>query len=60
MLDILAPSSVDNGSRDYIVVDGIYHSYLYIAGYQLLFRERRFCFSGKAYGNECGGMRIYD
>lgn len=33
ILDILAPSSVDNGSRDYIVVDGIYHSYLYVAGY---------------------------
>lgn len=33
VLDILAPSSVDNGSRDYIVVDGVYHSYLYIAGY---------------------------
>lgn len=33
ILDVLAPSSVDNGSRDYIVVDGIYHSYLYIAGY---------------------------
>lgn len=33
VLDILAPSSVDNGSRDYIVVDGVYHTYLYIAGY---------------------------
>lgn len=33
VLDILAPSSVDTGSRDYIVVDGIYHSYLYVAGY---------------------------
>ncbi len=33
VLDVIAPSSVDNGSRDYIVVDGIYHSYLYIAGY---------------------------
>lgn len=32
-LDILAPSSVDNGSRDYIVVDGVYHSYIYVAGY---------------------------
>ncbi|MGN0107573.1 MAG: hypothetical protein ACI4A5_07755, partial [Hominilimicola sp.] len=32
-VDIIAPSSVDNGSRDYIVVDGIYHAYLYIAGY---------------------------
>ena len=33
VLDILAPSSVDNGSRDYIVVDGVYHAYLYVAGY---------------------------
>lgn len=33
VLDVISPSSVDNGSRDYIVVDGIYHSYLYVAGY---------------------------
>ena len=33
ILDVLSPTSVDAGSRDYIVVDGIYHSYLYIAGY---------------------------
>ena len=33
VLDVLAPSSVDTGSRDYIVVDGVYHSYLYVAGY---------------------------
>ena len=33
ILDVLAPSAVDNGSRDYIVVDGVYHSYLYVAGY---------------------------
>lgn len=33
VLDVIAPSSVDNGSRDYIVIDGVYHSYLYIAGY---------------------------
>ena len=32
-IDIIAPSSVDNGSRDYVEVDGIYHAYLYIAGY---------------------------
>lgn len=32
-IDIIAPSSVDNGSRDYVVVDGVYHAYLYIAGY---------------------------
>lgn len=31
--DILAPSSTDFRSRDYVVVDGIYHSYLYITGY---------------------------
>ncbi|MDD6736427.1 MAG: hypothetical protein PUE13_08995, partial [Clostridiales bacterium] len=31
--DLLAPSSVDNGSRDYIVVEGVYHTYLYVAGY---------------------------
>ena len=24
-IDIIAPTSVDNGSRDYVVVDGIYH-----------------------------------
>jgi len=33
VLDIISPSSVDNGSRDYVVVDGVYHSYLYVAGY---------------------------
>ena len=33
ILDILSPSSIDTSSRDYIVVDGIYHSYLYVAGY---------------------------
>lgn len=33
VVDLLAPSSVDNGSRDYIVADGIYHTYLYVAGY---------------------------
>lgn len=31
--DILAPSSVDFSSRDNVVVDGIYHSYLYLTGY---------------------------
>lgn len=31
--DILAPSSVSLESRDYIVVDGVYHAYLYVAGY---------------------------
>ena len=33
VLDIISPSSVDNGSRDYVVVDGVYYSYLYVAGY---------------------------
>lgn len=33
ILDVLSPSSIDTSSRDYIVVDGIYHSYLYVAGY---------------------------
>jgi len=33
VLDIISPSSVDNGSRDYVVVDGVYHSYLYVTGY---------------------------
>lgn len=33
ILDILSPTAVDTKSRDYIVVDGVYHAYLYIAGY---------------------------
>ena len=33
ILDILSPTAVDTKSRDYIVVDGIFHAYLYIAGY---------------------------
>lgn len=33
ILDILSPTTVDTKSRDYIVVDGIYHAYLYVAGY---------------------------
>ena len=32
ILDILSPTSVDTKSRDYIVVDGIFHAYLYITG----------------------------
>ena len=32
-LDILSPTAVDTKSRDYIVVDGIFHAYLYVAGY---------------------------
>lgn len=30
ILDILAPTTVDTKSKDYIVVDGVYHTYLYI------------------------------
>lgn len=33
VLDVIAPTTVDNGSRDYVVVDGVYHAYLYITGY---------------------------
>ena len=33
ILDILSPTAVDTKSRDYIIVDGVYHAYLYIAGY---------------------------
>lgn len=31
--DILAPSSADFTNRDYVGVDGVYHSYLYLTGY---------------------------
>ncbi|MDL2288467.1 hypothetical protein LJC32_03690 [Oscillospiraceae bacterium OttesenSCG-928-F05] len=31
--DLLAPSSADLTHKDYVVVDGIYHAYLYVAGY---------------------------
>ena len=33
ILDILSPTAIDTRSRDYIVVDGIFHAYLYITGY---------------------------
>lgn len=33
ILDILSPTAVDTKSRDYIVVDGVLHAYLYITGY---------------------------
>ena len=33
VLDILSPTAVDTKSRDYIVVDGVFHAYLYVAGY---------------------------
>ena len=32
ILDILSPTTIDTKSRDYIVVDGIFHAYLYVAG----------------------------
>ena len=30
ILDILSPTTVDTKSRDYIIVDDVYHAYLYI------------------------------
>ena len=33
ILDILSPIAIDTKSRDYIVVDGVFHAYLYITGY---------------------------
>ena len=33
ILDILSPTTVDTKSKDYIIVDGVYHTYLYITGY---------------------------
>ena len=33
ILDILSPTTVDTKSRDYIIVDGVFHAYLYITGY---------------------------
>ena len=32
ILDILSPTAVDTTSRDYIVVDGVFHAYLYVTG----------------------------
>ncbi len=31
--DILAPASTDLGHRDYVEVDGVFHTYFYITGY---------------------------
>jgi hypothetical protein len=31
ILDILSPTTVDTKSRDYIIVDDVYHAYLYTA-----------------------------
>lgn len=33
ILDILSLTAIDTKSRDYIVVDGVFHAYLYITGY---------------------------
>ena len=33
ILDILSPTTIDTKSRDYIVVDGVFHAYLYVTGY---------------------------
>lgn len=33
ILDILSPTAIDTKSRDYIVVDGVFHAFLYITGY---------------------------
>ena len=33
ILDILSPTAIDTKSCDYIVVDGVFHAYLYITGY---------------------------
>ena len=33
ILDILSPTAVDTKSRDYIVVDSVFHAYLYVTGY---------------------------
>ena len=33
ILDILSPTAIDTKSRDYIIVDSVYHAYLYITGY---------------------------
>lgn len=32
ILDILSPTTVDTKSRDYIIVDDVYHAYLYKEG----------------------------
>ena len=33
ILDILSPTAIDTKSRDYIIVDGVFHAYLYVTGY---------------------------
>lgn len=39
ILDILSPTTVDTKSRDYIIVDDVYHAYLYITGYLAVKKE---------------------
>ncbi|MDR3278406.1 MAG: hypothetical protein LBT12_06500 [Oscillospiraceae bacterium] len=31
--DLISPASIERRSKDYIIADGVYHSYLYITGY---------------------------
>lgn len=31
--DLISPTSIDSHSTDYLLLDGVYHAYLYIAGY---------------------------
>lgn len=33
ILDIISPTSIDLTGRDYVIVDGVYHAYLYVTGY---------------------------
>ena len=33
VMDLICPSAIDMTHRDYLVIDGVYHAYLYIAGY---------------------------
>ncbi len=33
ILDVISPTTVDTHGRDSIIVDGVYHAYLYITGY---------------------------
>lgn len=58
-LDILAPTSVDTTSRDYIVVDGIYHAYLYIAGYGYATKNNPAWLSGLVEAGEGVGFSFY-
>ena len=39
VLDLISPSSIERKSKDYIIMDGMYHAYLYIAGYGYGTRE---------------------